>query len=80
MVVINEAMARQFWPNEDPVGQAITFDSSPEERPRQIVGIVGNVKQFVLNKESQPQAYVSYPQLLAHTVPGGRKAVFTKAW
>jgi putative ABC transport system permease protein len=70
VVVINEAMARQFWPNEDPIGREITFDSSPEERPRQIVGIVGNVKQFVLTDESQPQSYVSYLQLPAHTVPG----------
>jgi len=66
VVIINQAMARQFWPNEDPVGRAITFDSSPEERPRQIVGIVGNVKQFALTREPQPQAYVSYQQLPAH--------------
>ena len=70
VVVINGAMARQFWPNEDPVGREITFDSSPEERPRQIVGIVGNVKQFVLIMDSRPQAYVSYLQLPPHTVPG----------
>ena len=70
VVVINEAMARQFWPNEDPIGRAITLDSSPEERPRQIIGIVGNVKQFVLIVDSQPQAYVSYLQLPPHTVPG----------
>jgi putative ABC transport system permease protein len=70
VVVINEAMARQFWPNEDPIGHEIKFDSSPEERPRQIVGIVGNVKQFMLNMDAQPQAYVAYPQLPARTVPG----------
>jgi predicted permease len=70
VVVINEAMARQFWPNEDPIGREITFDSSPEERPRQIVGIIGNVKQFELVVDPQPQAYVSYLQLPAHTVPG----------
>src|ERR1700730_322212 len=70
VVVINEAMARQFWPNEDPIGREITFDSSPEDRPRQIVGIAGNVKQFELIRESQAQAYVSYLQLPAHTVPG----------
>jgi putative ABC transport system permease protein len=69
VVVINEAMARQFWPNEDPVGREIKFNFSPEERPRQIVGITGDVKQFVLTGESQPQAYVSYQQLPAHTVP-----------
>jgi predicted permease len=70
VVVINEAMARQFWPNEDPVGQEITFDSSPEERPRQIVGIVGDVKQFILTFESRPQAFVPFQQLPARTVPG----------
>jgi len=69
VVVINEAMAREFWPNEDPIGREITFDSSPEEQPRQIVGIVGNVKQFVLTIDSQPQAFVSYLQMPAHTVP-----------
>jgi putative ABC transport system permease protein len=70
VVVINEEMARQFWPKEDPIGQEIKFDSSPEERPRQIVGVVGNVKQYMLTHDSPPQAYVSYEQLPAHTVPG----------
>jgi len=41
VVVINEAMARQFWPNQDPLGQAMTFDSSPEERPRQSSALWG---------------------------------------
>lgn len=70
VVVISEGTAQRFWPNEDPIGREITFDSSPEERPRQIVGIAGNVKQFELIRESQAQAYVSYLQLPAHTVPG----------
>jgi putative ABC transport system permease protein len=70
VVVISEATARQFWPNEDPIGREITFDSSTEERPRQIVGIVGNVKQYRLTHDAPPQAYVSYAQLPAHTVPG----------
>ncbi len=70
VVVINEAMARQFWPNEDPIGQEMTFDSSPEEKPRQIVGIVGDVRQFMPTMESQPQAFVSFSQLPPHTVPG----------
>jgi putative ABC transport system permease protein len=70
VVVISEATARQFWPNEDPIGREITFDSSPEERPRRIVGIVGNVKKYTLTRDSPPQAYVSYAQLPPHTVPG----------
>ena len=70
VVVISQAMARQFWPNQDPVGQTLTFDSSPEERPRQIVGIVGDVKQFGLAQDPEREAYVNIPQLPPHTVPG----------
>jgi len=61
-VVINEAMARTFWKGEDPIGRMITFDDSPQEKPREIVGIVGNVRQFSLTYDSQPEAYVSYLQ------------------
>jgi putative ABC transport system permease protein len=63
VVVINEAMARRFWPNEDPLGKVIKFDDSPEEKPRQIVGIVGNVKQFEPTFDSRPEAYVAYQQM-----------------
>ncbi|MGA8151433.1 MAG: ABC transporter permease [Terriglobales bacterium] len=63
VVVINQAMARRFWQGEDPVGQTIKFDDSPEEKPRQIVGIVGNVKQFVLTVDPQPEAYIDYRQV-----------------
>ena len=63
VVVIDETMAHQFWPNQDPLGQFITFDDSPDERPRQIVGIVRKVKGRVLTHDSPPQAYVSYMQL-----------------
>lgn len=69
VVVISEAMARQFWPNEDPIGREIKFDFSPDERPRRIIGIVGSVRQFVLTRDPEAQAYVSYEQLPAHTMP-----------
>src|SRR4029077_3190226 len=63
VVVINEAMARKFWQNDDPIGRTITFDDSPEEKPRQIVGVVGNVHQFSLTIDPQPEAYIDYRQL-----------------
>jgi len=65
VVVINESMAHQFWPNQDPVGQGITFNDSPDERPRQIVGIAKNVKDYELTRDPMPQAFVSYMQLPA---------------
>jgi putative ABC transport system permease protein len=63
VVVINDAMARKFWPNQDPIGQLITLDTVPgEERPREIVGVVGNVKQFASRIDSGPEIYASYLQ------------------
>ncbi|HXY07298.1 MAG TPA: ABC transporter permease [Terriglobales bacterium] len=63
VVVINEAMAHKFWPNQDPIGQVITLETVPgEERPRQIVGVVGNVKQFTSGRDPDPEIYAPYLQ------------------
>jgi predicted permease len=63
VVVINVAMARKFWPNQDPIGQVITLDTVPgEEKPREIVGVVGNVKQFASRIDPGPEIYASYLQ------------------
>ena len=81
VVVINEAMARQFWPNEDPIGREITFDSSPEERPRQIVGIVGNVKQFELTSPTRnPRRMSPIRNCRRILYRDGQRAGFTRAW
>lgn len=68
VVVINQVMARKFWRNQDPVGQVITFDTVPnEERPREIVGIVGDVKQVASGMDPQPEIYVPYLQQVSQT-------------
>ena len=72
-VVINEAMARKFFPGQNPIGQLITLDNEAlqrEERPREIVGVVGNVRQFRLARESAPEIYAPYPQQARHCTPG----------
>ena len=73
VVVINEAMARKSFPDQNPIGQAITLDNEAlrrEERPREIVGVVGNVRQFRLARESVPEIYAPYPQQARHCNPG----------
>ena len=42
VVIINEAMARRYWPGEDPIGKRVTVTIVPGEQPREIVGIVGD--------------------------------------
>ena len=44
-LIVNESMARRYWPNEDALGKRITFDDAPKEKDwMTIVGIVGDVK------------------------------------
>jgi predicted permease len=48
VIVINEAMARREFPNQDPLGQRISFGAGPDGPPQwlEIVGVVGNVRQY----------------------------------
>ena len=49
VVIINQHMAKRYWPNQDPIGQVITIGQGLgpqfEDRPRQVVGVVGTVKE-----------------------------------
>ena len=60
IAIVNEAAARTFWKNEDPIGQRITLDI--DETPRQIVGIVKDVKHYAIRESANPQVYVPHVQ------------------
>jgi putative ABC transport system permease protein len=69
VVVINEVMAKKFWPNQDPIGQVITLNNdliSAEERSREVVGVVGNVRQYRAGQDPVPEMYFPYPQRPTH--------------
>ncbi len=59
VAVVSESFAKQFWPNEDPIGR--TFVS--REETRTVVGIVGDVKVRGLERTNEPQLYVSAGQV-----------------
>jgi putative ABC transport system permease protein len=63
VVVINETMARQFFPNEDPIGKRL--DISGPTFLREIVGVVGDVKQRGLDVAAVPQVYEPFMQAAA---------------
>ena len=67
VVIINEAMAKKYWPNEDAIGQRITIAkglaSDFEEPPRQIVGIVGNARETGFNSQDKEVMYVPEAQV-----------------
>jgi len=63
VIVINESMARRFWPNEDPVGKRMAIgESSKETSWRTIVGIVGDNRHASLSDPPVPTAFISYRQ------------------
>ncbi|PYT77706.1 MAG: hypothetical protein DMG40_22810 [Acidobacteria bacterium] len=59
VAVINQVMANQFWPSADPIGQRIVSPYHPEN-VSEIIGVVGNVKDFALDRESPPEMYTPY--------------------
>ena len=56
VAVINETMARHRWPNQNPIGQRISFDDG--KNWIEIVGIVGDVREYGLAKPPEDQAYL----------------------
>jgi putative ABC transport system permease protein len=65
VAIISETLASRYFPNEDPIGQQILLRWEPdqvnEDRPRQIVGIVGEVKQIGMSG-LHPLLYASFLQ------------------
>ncbi len=62
--IISEAMARVYFPTQDPLGKQITFgfDPSGGDATREIVGIVGDVRDVSLGQIPGPMMYVPYGQ------------------
>jgi len=63
VILVNEALASRFWPNQDAIGKRLDFEEdSGKQVWREIVGVVGNVKHKALATEVMPEAYFPYKQ------------------
>lgn len=66
-VIVNEAFAKKYWPNQDPLGQRMNIGKGLgdefEEEPRQVVGIVGSVTEATLGRGKVPVMYVPQSQV-----------------
>jgi putative ABC transport system permease protein len=62
--VISQALARLYFPNQDPLGKRLRFGFPPGARgeEREIVGVVGDVRAMGLGEKPGPMMYVPYAQ------------------
>jgi putative ABC transport system permease protein len=68
VAVINETLARKYFPNEDPIGKRINF-GNPETSPwRTIIGVARDIRQEALDEAPYSQVYCSYAQFPARTM------------
>jgi putative ABC transport system permease protein len=63
VILINDALARKYFPNEDPIGKRLDVDMFDDRFWAPIVGVVGNVRYDSLIDESPPAVYFPHPDL-----------------
>jgi predicted permease len=70
VVIINDALAKQFFAGEDPVGQQITFDRVPDSTSvwRTVVGVVGSERQASLAEPARPEIFAPFVQDWSRTL------------
>ena len=63
VIIVNQAFAKKFWPNESAVGKRITFDD-PKKNPKwvTIVGVAGDIRHLALDLDAKPEMYVPWAQ------------------
>ena len=58
VLIVSDNMAQRFWPGQDPVGARLVYQG----RPREIVGVVGGVKHFGLDRDVPFEMYTPHAQ------------------
>jgi len=63
VVIVSQSFARQYFPNQDPIGQHMRPGIGDEKAPmREIVGVVADIKQGSLSDDFAPRYYLPYSQ------------------
>lgn len=61
VVIINESLARQYFPGEDPVGKQVFFSGEPQH-PMQIIGVIADIKEGALDEKNIAYMYRPFEQ------------------
>ena len=84
-IIVDEFMAAELWPNQDPIGKRVRFGDLKSTAPwRTVVGVVGRVKQYGLDTDGRIALYIPHTQAPARALfvvvrSGGNPAALTAA-
>jgi len=62
VVVINQTLAKRFWPGESALGKRLRMDYVPDEPLREVVGVAADIRMSRQQRQIQPAIYVPYLQ------------------
>jgi ABC-type lipoprotein release transport system permease subunit len=62
---VNESLARELWPGENPIGRDVILDP---DKPHRVVGLIADVRQFGLDQRLYPQYFVPFRQSPVRTL------------
>ena len=63
VAIVNEALARRYFPDSDPIGRRIVLGYLGRRMVREIVGVAADIKQEELGSPTKPEMYVPYQQV-----------------
>jgi len=63
VAIISETLSRRYFPNQDPIGRQMRFGFPPNSNvSREIIGVVGDVRDVALSRKPGPMMYVPFAQ------------------
>ena len=65
VLMVNEALARRYWPGQDPVGKHVLVGRATA--PSEVVGVLGDIPNLAVGKDPQPEMYLPFAQVASAT-------------
>jgi putative ABC transport system permease protein len=62
VAVINETLARRYFPNQDPIGRRVSASDNPDTKGYTVVGVIHDVKELDLSGQPEPEMYRDFRQ------------------